>query len=157
MLPPDVVRRLAGLAVTVVTQPAFLLDRGDEYLEEVDAEDRPHLYRCAGLDRAGVCVGAGTDAPFGPEDPWVGHRLGRPPDHPVGPGRRSRRRRGTAAGCWASSCQIRRIPGGPPRTVAVGAAADLCLLGADLQRTLDDPVERQVVATVVGGRLVHEH
>jgi hypothetical protein len=47
-------------------------------------------------------------------------------------------------------------PGGPPRTVAVGAAADLCLLGDDLQRTLDDPMARRVVATVVGGHLVHE-
>ncbi|HEX7459471.1 MAG TPA: amidohydrolase family protein, partial [Acidimicrobiales bacterium] len=51
VLPPDVVRRLAGLAVTVVTQPGFLLDRGDEYLEDVDAEDRAYLYRCAGLAR----------------------------------------------------------------------------------------------------------
>jgi predicted amidohydrolase YtcJ len=155
VLPPDVVRRLAGLGVTVVTQPAFLVDRGDEYLEVVDAEDRPHLYRCAGLIRAGVGVGAGTDAPFGPEDPWVAiasavrrtTRTGRivGSDECVAPRR--------ALGLFLSDPAD---PGGPPRAVAVGAAADLCLLGNDLQRTLDDPEERRVVATVVGGRLVHE-
>jgi predicted amidohydrolase YtcJ len=155
VLPPAVVHRLAGLAVTVVTQPAFLLDRGDEYLEDVDAEDRPYLYRCAGLARAGVGVGAGTDAPFGPEDPWVAiasavrrtTRSGRV----IGPDERMAPLQ--ALGLFLSDPAD---PGGPPRTVAVGAAADLCLLGADLQRTLDDPVARRVVATVVGGRLVHE-
>jgi predicted amidohydrolase YtcJ len=155
VLPPDVVRRLAGLGVTVVTQPAFLFDRGDDYLAEVDADDRAHLYRCAGLERAGVGVGAGTDAPFGPEDPWVAiasavrrsTRSGRVvgPDERVAPLR--------ALGLFLSDPAD---PGGPPRTVAVGARADLCLLGDDLRRTLDDPLARRVVATVVGGRVVHE-
>jgi len=155
VLPPDVVHRLAGLGVTVVTQPAFLVDRGDEYLDEVDPGDRAHLYRCAGLVRAGVGVGAGTDAPFGPEDPWVAiasavrrtTRSGRVvgPDECLAPRR--------ALGLFLSDPGD---PGGPPRTVCVGAAADLCLLGDDLDRTLDDPTARRVVATVVGGRVVHE-
>jgi predicted amidohydrolase YtcJ len=155
VLPPDMIRRLAGLSVTVVTQPAFLFDRGDEYLDEVDAEDRAHLYRCAGLDRAGVGVGAGTDAPFGPEDPWLAiasavrrtTRSGRV----VGPDERLAPLR--ALGLFLSDPAE---PGGPPRAITVGAAADLCLLGDDLRRTLDDPMARRVVATVVGGRLVHE-
>ena len=155
VLPPDVVGRLAELAITVVTQPAFLVDRGDEYLDEVEPEDLAHLYRCAGLARAGVRVGAGTDAPFGPEDPWVAvaaavrrtTRSGRA----VGPDERLAPRR--ALDLFLSDPAD---PGGPPRTVSVGAAADLCLLGDDLDRTLDDPVARRVVATVVGGRVIHE-
>jgi len=155
VLPPDVVSRLAGLAVTVVTQPAFLFDRGDEYLDEVDPEDRAHLYRCGGLTRAGVGVGAGTDAPFGPEDPWVAvasavHRTTRS-GRVIGPDERMAPLR--ALGLFLSDPAD---PGGPPRTVAVGAAADLCLLGDDLQQTLADPMARRVVATIVGGRLVHE-
>ncbi len=155
VLPPDIVVRLAGLGVTVVTQPAFLLDRGDDYLREVDAEDRDHLYPCARLDRAGVPLGGGTDAPFGPEDPWVAvasavHRTTRA-RRVVGPGERLTPER--ALRLFLSDPGA---PGGPARTVAVGAAADLCLLGHDVRRTLDDPAARRVVATVVGGRLVHE-
>ena len=119
VLPPDVVRRLAELEVTVVTQPAFLVDRGDEYLDEVDPEDRAHLYRCAGLARAGVGVGAGTDAPFGPEDPWVAiasavrrsTRSGRV----VGPDERMAPRRALDLFLSAPA-----DPGGPPRTIVGG-------------------------------------
>jgi len=155
VLPPDVIERLAGLGVTVVTQPAFLVDRGDEYLDEVEPDDRDHLYPCAGLDRAGVPLGGGTDAPFGPEDPWVAvssavrrttrtHRL-------VGPGERLAPER--ALRLFLSHPGD---PGGPARAVAVGAAADLCLLGGGLRRTLEDPEARRVVATVVDGHVVHE-
>ena len=155
VLPSDVVHRLADLDVTVVTQPAFLVDRGDEYLDEVDAEDRAHLYRCAGLVRAGVGVGAGTDAPFGPEDPWVA----------IASAVRRTTRSGRVVGADERMTPRRALdlflsdpadPGGPPRAVTVGADADLCLLGDDLRRTLDDPSGRRVVATVVGGRVVHE-
>jgi len=69
VLPPDLVERLAGMGITVVTQPSFLLERGDDYLVEVEADDLPHLYRCASLERAGAGLGGSTDAPFGPEDP----------------------------------------------------------------------------------------
>jgi predicted amidohydrolase YtcJ len=155
VLPPDVVERLAVLGVTVVTQPAFLLDRGDEYLDEVERDDRAHLYPCAGLDRAGVGLGAGTDAPFGPEDPWVAvasavRRTTRS-RRVVGPAERLTPER--ALRLFLSDPAD---PGGPARAIAVGAAADLCLLGDDLRRTLDDPEGRRVAATVVGGRLVHE-
>jgi predicted amidohydrolase YtcJ len=154
VLPPDVVERLAALGVTVVTQPAFVLDRGDEYLDEVEGDERAHLYPCAGLDRAGVGLGAGTDAPFGPEDPWVAvasavRRTTRS-QRIVGPAERLTPER--ALRLFLSDPGD---PGGPARTVAVGAPADLCLLGDDLRGTLGDPEGRRVVATAVGGRLVH--
>ncbi|HZM54211.1 MAG TPA: hypothetical protein VFC03_04215 [Acidimicrobiales bacterium] len=47
-------------------------------------------------------------------------------------------------------------PGGPPRTIGPGARADLCLLDCDHRRSLEDLDSGHVVATVVGGRLVHE-
>jgi predicted amidohydrolase YtcJ len=154
VLPPDVVWGLAGLGVTVVTQPAFLFDRGDEYLEEVEPDDLDHLYPCARLDRAGVPVGAGTDAPFGPEDPWVaiGSAVCRTTrsNQVVGPDERVSPQR--ALRLFLSDPAD---PGGPARTVTVGAPADLCLLGDGLRHTLSDPSARRVVATVVGGRLVH--
>jgi predicted amidohydrolase YtcJ len=155
VLPPAVVDRLARLGVTVVTQPAFLWDRGDDYLEEVEADDLPHLYPCARLDRAGVGLGAGTDAPFGPEDPWVAvaaavRRMSRS-GRVLGPAERLAP--GRALALFLSDPGS---PGGPARSVQVGARADLCLLGDDLGTTLGDPEARRVVATVVDGCLVHE-
>src|SRR5207237_153998 len=62
--------RIAAHGLTVVTQPAFVAERGDDYLADVEPDDRPHLWPCAGLLRAGIAVGGSTDAPFGPADPW---------------------------------------------------------------------------------------
>ncbi|MGA2836100.1 MAG: amidohydrolase family protein [Acidimicrobiales bacterium] len=155
VLAPDVVDRLAGLGVTVVTQPSFVAERGDEYLAEVEPGDVPYLYPCAGLDRAGVGLGGGTDAPFGPEDPWTavaaavrrvtrtGHVLG--PAERLDPGR--------ALGLFLSDPPS---PGGPARTVRVGGPADLCLLDGDLRLVLEDPSSAHVVATVIDGELVHQ-
>jgi predicted amidohydrolase YtcJ len=155
VLPPDVVDSLARLGVTVVTQPAFLWDRGDDYVEDVDPDDLPHLYPCARLDRAGVALGAGTDAPFGPEDPWVAIgaacRRRTPSGRVLGPDERLSPERALALFLSDPA-----TPGGPARTVRVGARADLCLLGDDLEATLADPAGRRVVATVVDATVVHE-
>ena len=70
VVPDDVLGDIARLGLTVVTQPRFVTDRGDDYLSEVDADDRPYLWRCASLIAAGIGVGFGTDAPFGDPDPW---------------------------------------------------------------------------------------
>ena len=70
MVPDEVLGDIARLGLTVVTQPRFVADRGDDYLAEVDADDRPYLWRCASLIAAGIGVGFGTDAPFGDADPW---------------------------------------------------------------------------------------
>ena len=89
LTPPELVAPLVDLGLTVVTQPAFVLARGDSYLREVDQADRSDLYRCASLIDAGVQVAASSDAPFGPRGPvgrtWIGHPA------PI-PKRRQRRR-----------------------------------------------------------------
>jgi predicted amidohydrolase YtcJ len=61
---------LARMQPAVVTQPAFLTVRGDDYLRSVDAADLPDLYRYQSLVGAGTCVVPSSDAPFGPLDPW---------------------------------------------------------------------------------------
>ena len=62
--------RTAGLAV--VTQPAFVAERGDRYLAEVDPAEQADLYRCASLQAAGVPVAGSSDAPYASPDPWAG-------------------------------------------------------------------------------------
>lgn len=74
VIPPELVADLAGRGITVVTQPNFVAERGEQYRLEVDPDDLPSLYRCGSLLRAGVRVLGGTDAPFGGADPWAAMR-----------------------------------------------------------------------------------
>ena len=154
VLPLDLVARLARLGIAVVTQPGFLYERGDRYLVEVEPDDVPHLYRCATLEAAGVGVGGSTDAPFGPDDPWLamrsavsrrtrtGARIG--PDEGVD--------RPRALGLFLSAPAA---PGGPPRTVTDGGPADLVVLDCTVAQALEDFDGRHVMATVARGRVVH--
>ena len=154
VLPLDLVARLARLGITVVTQPGFLYQRGDRYLAEVEPDDLPHLYRCATLEAAGVGVGGSTDAPFGPDDPWLAMRSAvtrrTRSGSRVGPGEGVGRAR--ALGLFLSDPAA---PGGPSRTVAVGGTADLAVLDCTLARALEDLDARHVMVTVARGRVVH--
>ena len=144
--------RIAGHGLTVVTQPAFVAVRGDDYLADVESDDRPHLWPCAGLLRAGVAVAGSTDAPFGPADPWraivaaVDRRT--PSGRLLGPDERLAPRRALDLFLGPAGA-----PGGPPRRVAAGAPADLCLLAAPLADALQAPASELVAATVRAGRL----
>nr|WP_090341221.1 amidohydrolase family protein [Mycolicibacterium malmesburyense]CRL71014.1 putative TIM-barrel fold metal-dependent hydrolase [Mycolicibacterium malmesburyense] len=71
VVPDDSIAALAGSGVTVVTQPNFVAERGDQYLDDVPAAEHHELWRVASLLRAGVPVALSTDMPFGGGDPWV--------------------------------------------------------------------------------------
>ena len=148
-----VARRLpSGLKLTVVTQPTFVAERGDDYLADVEPDDRPHLWPCAGLLRAGIAVGGSTDAPFGPADPWqaiaaaVERRTAA--GRILGPDERLEARRALDLFLGPAAA-----PGGPPRRVVPGAPADLCLLAVPLDEALRAPSASLVAATVRAGRL----
>lgn len=146
--------RLAELGITVVTQPTFVHDHGDRYLREVDPEDQTHLYRCASLLDLEVAVGGSSDAPFGDADPWRaiataaerrtsgGHVLG--PTEAI-----------TAERALAMYLSRPADPGGRPRRIRVGGAADLCLLAAPLREALTEPAKARVRLTIAGGRVSH--
>ena len=155
VLHPDAAARVAELGLTVVTQPAFVHDHGDRYLAEVDADDLPHLYRCRSLLDRGIPVAGSSDAPFGTADPWVAVAAAA-----------DRRTAGGAALGADEAVEARRAlelslgraddPGGRPRTVEVGAPADLCLLTEPLDRVLRRPASAVVRCTVAGGRITHQ-
>jgi predicted amidohydrolase YtcJ len=153
---PEEAVRIAGHGLTVVTQPAFVAERGDDYLADVDPDDRPHLWPCAGLLRAGIAVGGSTDAPFGPADPWraiaaaVERRTAA--GHLLGPGERLPARRALELFLGPHDS-----PGGPPRRVAAGAPADLCLLAVPLDEALRHPSASLVAATIRAGELTTPH
>lgn len=154
VVPPALVDDLRRHGLTVVTQPSFVAERGDQYVVDVDPDDLPHLYPCASLLAAGVPVAGSTDAPFTNTDPWAAVRAAV--------------ERRAASGAVVGSDEVvdpetaLRLflshaddPGGPGRTVAVGAPADLCLLDRPLVDQLRAPTADAVAATIIDGRVVH--
>jgi predicted amidohydrolase YtcJ len=149
VIDPGFVAAIARLGLTVVTNPGFVRARGDAYLDDVDARDVPHLYRCASLLAGAVQLGAGTDAPFGPADPWTAVR-----------GAVTRRTRGGRTLGAAEAVSLQRAVGlftgtaaspGRVRHLAVEDPGDLCVLA---EGSLPEPHDT-VLATVVAGRVVH--
>lgn len=130
---------LRGL--TVVTQPAFVTTRGDDYVRDVSHHDLPHLYPYASLLAAGVDVLPSSDAPYGPVDPWEVIRAAR--DRDVGPDER--------VSTAISLAGYLTDAHGRPRTVTVGAPARLCLLQVPLADALADPRADLVRRTVWPG------
>jgi predicted amidohydrolase YtcJ len=153
VVPPDLRDLVSAAGLTVVTQPAFVRDRGDRYLVDVDEDDRPHLYPCRSLLDAGIPVGGSTDAPFGDPDPWraiataVDRRTAE--GRPLGPAEAVPAERALALFLTPPDA-----PGGTPRTVHVGAPADLCLLDESLADVLADPSSDHVAATVIAGKVI---
>ena len=154
VLPTDLDKDLRELGVTVVTQPAFVADRGDDYLTDVEPHDRQLLYRCRSLLDIGVRVAAGSDAPYSDLDPWqaMAAAVSRRTRHGVVLGDRERLDAATALRLYLGSPLD---PGGPPRRISPGGAADLCLLDAPLDVVLADPAAGRVKATAVAGLIVH--
>jgi predicted amidohydrolase YtcJ len=151
VVPDELVGEIARLGLTVVTQPRFVADRGDDYAADVDADDRPYLWRCASLIAAGVAVGFGTDAPFGDADPW------RVIDAAVHRRTHSGAILGAAERLPPRAALDRLLtplddPGGAPRRVATGAPADLCLLDLPLDAALANPSAEHVRLTLRAGQ-----
>lgn len=74
VVPPSAIDTLAALSaqgLVVVVNPGFLRNRGDRWLREVAPEDLPHLMPLRQMQEAGVCLRAGSDAPYGPLEPQI--------------------------------------------------------------------------------------
>jgi predicted amidohydrolase YtcJ len=152
-IPAGMIAEIASLGLTVITQPAFIHDRGDRYLAEIDAHGLSDLWRLGSLLNGGVKVAAGSDAPYGSQDPWLAIR--------TAISRRTASGGAIGAGeAIATQAALALYlgpfadPGGPPRQIAVGEAADLCLLGTSWRDCLHTPHRDAVRATIIGGRMV---
>jgi predicted amidohydrolase YtcJ len=152
VLDDDLMVALRTLGVTVVTQPGFVHTRGDQYLVDVEPRDRNDLWRLGSLLDAGLAVAAGTDAPFGPPDPWLAVRAAvsrtTADGRALGLGERIEPRRAAALFCGLAEDPAR------PRTVARGHIADLMILAGTLDEQLTEAAPA-VLATIVDGIVVH--
>lgn len=152
VVPGELVPELRRLGVTVVTQPGFVAERGDEYARDVDPDDLPHLYRLRSLLDAGVPTAGSTDAPFGRPDPWAAMAVA--VDRRTAAGRvlgdDERVDRAIALALFLGCAEAPTTP----RTVAPGAPADLCVLAVPLTAALARLSAEAVAATVVAGEVV---
>lgn len=152
LLSDELLGLVADAGLTVVTQPHFVAERGAAYRRHVDPLEQPWLYRCGSLQRAGVSVAAGSDAPVGTWDPWAimaaavrGSDL---PEH-VRPEERLDPEQALALFTGAAD------EPGVERRVAVGEPADLCLLDGSWMEARRDLAAVTVRATLVAGEVVH--
>jgi len=152
VVPLELVARLRELGLVVVTQPALVAARGEQYLADVDADDVDHLWRCGSLIAAGVGVAAGSDAPYGDADPWRAMAAARDRTTPAGAVLGAPERIATRRALELFLGPL-HDPAGPPRRVAVGAPADLCVLAEPLEVALADPAAVTVRATIRAGRV----
>jgi predicted amidohydrolase YtcJ len=148
--PPELAEWIGRLGVCVVTQPGFILERGDQYLRDVPVGEQDWLYRCGGLDRAAIPVGAGTDAPYSSPDPWRAIRAA--VDRRTAKGRRLGAAEAmTPERALALFTTPHQSPGGRPRRVAIGEPADLMLLDQPWARAREHLERECVAATLAGG------
>ena len=151
-VPPDLEALVVASGVTLVVQPGLVHGRGDRYLVENAARDLPSLHRLGTLDALGVPLAAGSDAPYGDPDPWLGiaaavHRL-TAAGVPFGPREAVTARRALALHQGHLHDPSR------PRPLRPGAPADLVVLDDDWSALAHRP---QVAATFVAGRPTHGH
>ncbi|HVL00370.1 MAG TPA: amidohydrolase family protein [Dongiaceae bacterium] len=66
--------RMLQLGVTVVTQPHFILEKGDAYLHDIEPDQHDSLYRCRTFLDKNIPLAGSSDAPFGMADPWIAMR-----------------------------------------------------------------------------------
>ena len=151
VVPSDCLADLAELDVTVVTQPNFVAERGDQYLAEVPTAEHDQLWRVASLLEAGVPVALSTDMPFGDGDPWAAMRAAVYRTTPSGAvlGRGECVSARTALTMFLGSAEHPARP----RLIEPGEPADLCVLSVTPQTALAELDAGMVAATIIGGHL----
>jgi predicted amidohydrolase YtcJ len=146
VIPLELIADMRELGLTVVTQPSFVSERGDDYRREVDAVDQDDLWRCRSLLDGGLPVGGSTDAPYGSADPWAAVRAAvtrmTPTGAILGPDERLDPHRATAL--FLSDAAD---PGGAPRRIEPGAPAEVCVLRGSIDELLSAPSRQMVRGT----------
>ncbi len=143
MISAEALPAIAVARLTIVTNPAFLHDRGDRYRVAIPQSQWGDLYRARSLMAAGIGLLAGSDAPYASVDPWLGMR-----------GARDRLSAGGAAFAPGerldAEVALGLYLGGP---IAIGAPADLIVCEGSIAEVLADLAADRVRATLIAGDL----
>lgn len=153
---PDAAFELMQKAmITVVTQPGFIQERGDQYLREVQHKDQPLLYRCRTLLEKKIPLGGSTDAPFGHPDPWAAMTAAVRRNTRSGStiGKRERLTPEQACALFTSAPES---PGKGPRIIKPGSMADFCILTRTWAEARKRLTAEDVAFTIRGGELIYQ-
>jgi len=148
--PPGVVALVKRAGARVITQPAFIHAHGDRYLRTVDSTDLPWLYRLAGWLAAGVPIAAGSDAPYGPTDPWLAMKAAACRRTSSGATVGTAEKLGPEQALAMFAGPLSQ-PAGCTPMLRVGEIADLCLLRVGWSAAMADPTAELVGGTFVAG------
>jgi predicted amidohydrolase YtcJ len=150
----DLLPAVAERQLTVVTQPLFVRERGDQYRRDIPPAEQEWLYRCAAWRHAGVTLAGSSDAPYGNCNPWLAMQAAvdrRTADgYPLG-----------AAEALSPEAALELYlspldaPGRAARTLRSGAPADLCLLDRPWRAARRDLSVVKVRATFCRGQFVY--
>lgn len=153
LVPDDVLPLLHDVGVRVITQPGFVHERGDQYAGAIAPAEHGDLYRCRSLLAHNIPLAGSTDAPYGKPDPWAAMRaaVSRTSRSGIALGPAERLSPEQALALFTSAAGD---PGGACRTVAVGEAADLCLLGCTWEKARLRLRSEDVRATIRQGALI---
>ena len=154
VVPDDNVAQLADLGVTVVTQPNFVAERGDQYFDDVRVAEHHELWRVASLVRAAVPVALSTDMPFGGDDPWKAmhaavHRT-TGGGSVLGPDERVTPRDALTMFFGRSELPV------APRCIEPDQPGDLCVLATGPAEALRELDSAMVAATIIGGEIAFD-
>jgi predicted amidohydrolase YtcJ len=152
--PPELMSQIKALGLLVVTQPNFVSERGDQYLNNVESREVPWLYRCRSLINAGIDLAGGTDAPFGHPDPWLAMKAA--VNRKSSDGRLLNIKEAVTPeqalelflGCPFAPARMREV--------VVGAQSDLCLLDRKWQQAREILSSEMVRATWCNGELIYD-
>ncbi|MCX5190796.1 amidohydrolase family protein [Streptomyces sp. NBC_00268] len=154
VVPAEALPVVRRFGLRVVTQPGFLADRGDDFLDGTPPQERADLYRCASFLRGGVPLALSSDAPYGPLDPWSVMRAATarrvPGGRTANPAERI-----TAAEALTAYLSPAHSPRSPPARLRPGSPADLVLLAVPLADALSHPSADLVRLTLIGGGIRH--
>jgi len=144
---------LARVGLTVVTQPNFVAERGDQYLADVPPAEHGQLWRVASLLHATIPVALSTDMPFGHGDPWTAMRAAVYRTTPSGAVLNA----DESVSALTALTMFLGQPDQPgrARTVETGQPGDLCVLSEPPEAALAELDAGMVAATVIGGELVY--
>jgi predicted amidohydrolase YtcJ len=154
LVPENMLPVLAASGVTIVTQPNFIAERGDDYRLDILPEQHTTLYRCATLQQAGIKLGGGTDAPFGHWDPWAAMQAATQRRTPSGAVLGPREILSPEAALAMFTTPL-TDPGGTPRQLAAGEPADVCILHRPWKEARQNLGAVTVQATLREGRVIY--
>jgi predicted amidohydrolase YtcJ len=144
---------LRSTGITVVTQPNFIAEKGDQYMSDVETSEHQDLYRTKSLLDARIPVGGSTDAPFGNPDPWkaMTAAVSRKTSGGRTLGQQEQVTPELALQLFTSPADN---PGGRPRSIEVGYSADLCLLNRPWHSARLRLNQEDVIATICAGEII---